>query len=270
MSTLVAKRSVWLVAAACLLLGASLAGAADTRVSIIVPVSQLHGLAAANYPGMRLPTRLPPKVAFADVGSGCPTSTKLGAPPCLKGLHYTTRRTGCCKAFEVAVYSGKVASSVLQALRRHDGKFGSVSSFKAGRFTGTKERQWDKTYKVGGVDSYVWQDTSFTYVLMVRFLDSGAQAFLGTVPLDIVASFAAGSGSPTPVAPPAASVKMPNLVGLTVAAAIAAGFKAGLDVRRINDVAAPTPGQVGLVISTVPAAGASLPYGSIVTINVGA
>jgi len=223
---------------------------------------------AGNAPGVWLPTRLPPKIAFAGIGFQC-GSLGVEGRPCLASLEYVTTRTGGHAAFQLVVWNGRVSGNVVQALRRHAGKFGTTSSFTAGSFSGTRVRQWDKTYKVGGADGYVWQHRTTTYLLMVRFLDSGALAFPGTVPATIIASFAPVSGA-TPVVPPSpANVTMPDLVGLTTSAAIAAGTKAGLPVRRIGSVPAPTPEQVGLVVSTSPKAGASVPRGTLVTINVG-
>jgi hypothetical protein len=228
----------------------------------------LSGIAAASYPKALLPTRLPPKIGFADIGFSCST-LGVGGPPCVASLHYITRPTAGKGAFQLAIFNGRVASKVVQALLRHDGRFGTTSSFTAGRFAGTRERQWDKPLRIGGVDTYVWQHKETTYALIVRFLNSGAQAFPGTVPRTIIASFSPVAGAAPKVLPSAATVTMPNLVGLTEAAAIAAGNKAGVDVRRFGTAPAPTPAQVGLVVSTFPGAGASVPRGTLVRINIG-
>jgi len=159
-----------------------------TRSDAVFTLAEIRGLMAQYHPNALLPTRVPPRVAFVDVGGGC-SSLGVGGPPCFAHLEYHVRRTGGVSAFQLAIYDGRVASKVVRALLRHDGKFGSTTSFTAGRFAGTRERQWDKQYKVGGVDAYVWQYKTTTYALIVHFLDNGAQSFSGTVPRTIIASF---------------------------------------------------------------------------------
>jgi hypothetical protein len=167
---------------------ASVASAARDQYATVVPVGQLRALAAGTYPGVVLPTKLPPRVAFADLSFSCAT-LGVGGPPCIASLHYITSPTNGKGAFQLAVYQGRVSGKVVQALRRHDGKFGTTSSFAAGRFAGTRERQWDKSSGIGGVDTYVWQYKANTYALLVHFLQSGAQSFPGMVPRTVIASF---------------------------------------------------------------------------------
>ncbi len=257
-------------AVTCALVCVGLAGASGARSSLVFSVAELRGAAAATHPGVLLPTRLPPRIAFADIGAFC-NGPGLGGPPCFAMLSYTTRRTGCCEAFQLAAYNGRVAGKVLAALKRHDGKYGSTKAFSAGRFAGTRERQWNRTFKIGGVDTYVWQYGKFTYALAVLFRDSGALAFKGTKPLAIIASFSSVAGAKPPALPAGAPAKvMPHLVGLTLEAALAAAEKAGiLPWLHTFDVPAPAPELVGRVVSTVPAAGVSFPAGSSVTVNVG-
>jgi hypothetical protein len=180
----------WIVvtAVACALAWVAAAGAVRTRSDVVFTLAQIRGLMAQYHPNALLPTRVPPRVAFVDVGGGC-SSLGVGGPPCFAHIEYLVRRTGGVSAFQLAIYDGRVASKVVRALLRHDGKFGSTTSFTAGRFAGTRERQWDKQYKVGGVDTYVWQYKTTSYALLVHFLDSGAQSFPGTVPRTIIASF---------------------------------------------------------------------------------
>ncbi len=157
-----------------------------------VTAREIRSLAALTYPDVLLPTRFPPKVAMADLGGNC-SSLGVGGPPCFAVLEYVTASGK--SAFQLAVHNGHVTDKIVAALLRHDGKFGSTSAFKAGRFGGTRERQWDKSYKAGGNDEYVWQSGAHTYALIVHFLDSGAQSFPGTVPTAIVASFARVAGA---------------------------------------------------------------------------
>jgi hypothetical protein len=244
------------------------AGALESRSSVTFTIAQIRGLIGQQHPNALLPTRLPPKIAFVDVGGGC-SSLGVGGPPCFASLTYITRRTGGASSFQLAIYNGKVKTKVVEALLRHDGKFGSTTSFTAGRFAGTRERQWNKSYEVGGVDTYVWQYKTTTYALIVRFLDSGAHAFPGTVPKTIIASFTSVKGAAPPPAPVPRTATMPNVIGMTFKAAVDAIFKAGLDARRIEDVPAPTPDLVGKVVDTSPKAGVKAPYGSIVTLYIG-
>jgi hypothetical protein len=252
----------------CVLAYVAGAGASESRSSVIFSIAQIRGLMAQQHQNAMLPTRLPPKIAFVDVGGGC-SSLGVGGPPCFAALAYITRRTGGARSFQLAIYNGMVKTKVVHALLRHDGKFASTTSFAAGRFAGTRERQWNKTYKVGGVDTYVWQYGTTTYALIVRFLDSGAQAFPGTVPRTIIASFTPVKGATPPPAPAPRTATMPNVIGMTFKAAADAIFKAGLDARRIQDVPAPTPDLVGKVVDTSPKAGVKAPYGSIVTLYIG-
>jgi hypothetical protein len=180
------RSSVVLATIACALAGGAGSAAAPSRSAPRFQLAELKSLAAATYPDVLLPTRLPPKVTIADLGGNC-GSLGVGGPSCFARLEYTTVQG--VSAFQLALYEGHVASKIVAALLRHDGKFGSTSMFHAGRFTGTRERQWNRNFHVGGVDTYVWQSGAKTYALLVRFLDSGAQAFTGTNPTAIVASF---------------------------------------------------------------------------------
>lgn len=163
------------------------AAATGSRTSSRYSLAEIRALAALTYPDVLLPTRFPPKVTLADLGGNC-SDLGVGGPPCFARLEYVTANGK--SAFQLGVFNGRVESKIVAALLRHDGKFGSTSAFKTGRFAGTRERQWDKSYKAGGNDTYVWQSGAHTYALVVHFLDSGAQSFPGTVPTAIVASFA--------------------------------------------------------------------------------
>lgn len=261
--------AITITAVACGLASVAGAGAAETRRADVFTLAEIRGVAAQLHPNALLPTRVPPRIAFVDSGLGC-SSLGVGGPPCFAALTYHTRRTGGARAFQLAIYDGRVASRVVRALLRHDGKFGTTTHFTAGRFAGTRERQWNKHYKVGGVDAYVWQYKTTTYALIVHFLNSGAQSFPGTVPRTIIASFSSVTGAKAPSLPPApAELIMPDVRGMTEAAAIAAVHKTGLEVRRFGTVAAPTPEQVGLVVDTSPRPGESVPKDTLVTISIG-
>jgi hypothetical protein len=259
---------IWVTAVICAL-ACVVASAATSRSAIILSLAQARGLMAQYHPNASLPTKVPPGVRFADVGGSC-SSLGVGGPPCFARLEYITARTGGKSAFQLALFNGTVKAKVVQALLRHDGKFGSTTAFTAGKYAGTRERQWNKAYKIGGVDTYVWQYRTITYALLVRFLDSGAQAFPGTVPRAIIASFTPVKGAtPPPAPPPTAQVTMPNVIGKTPEAASDIIFKAGLDARRFGQVPAPTPDLVGKVVQTAPKPGEKAAYGSIVTLYLG-
>lgn len=259
---------IGVTAVSCVLACVVGASEATSRSAIIFSLAQARGLMAQYHPNASLPTKVPPGVRFVDVGGNC-SSLGVGGPPCFAALHYITARTGGKGAFQLALYNGAVRAKVVRALLRHDGRFGSTSAFTAGGYAGTRERQWNRAYKVGGVDTYVWQHRTTTYALIVRFLDSGAQAFPGTVPRTIVASFTPVKGAtPTPAPAPRTAI-MPNVIGMTFRAAADAIFKAGLDARTIEQIPAPTPDLVGKIVKTVPVAGAKAPYGSIVTLYIG-
>lgn len=93
------------------------------------------------------------------------------------------------EAFHLRIYEGRVAAKVVLALLRHDGKAGAKAPFTAGRYTGTRERQYDPRYKVGWVESYVWQTEKWTYLVEVHFRQSGAPDYPGTNPKSIIAPF---------------------------------------------------------------------------------
>jgi hypothetical protein len=268
----VGGRWVWIgaTAAASVLACAAVAGASPSRASLSYTVAAVRGAMAQYHPSAYLPTRVPPKIAWVEVGGTC-QGLGPGAPGCYARLEYTTRRTGGKQAFQLGLYNGHVKAKIVRALRLHDGKFGSVSSFTAGRFTGTRERQWNKAFKVGGVDTYVWEYKTNTYALQLRFLDSGAVEYPGFVPRTVIASFAPVKGAtPPPPPPPSQSqVTMPNVIGKTPEAASDIIFKAGLDARRLDQVPAPTPDLVGKVVQTAPKPGVKAPYGSIVTLYIG-
>ena len=72
-------------------------------------------------------------------------------------------------------------------LRAHDCCFGSQTTFTAGKFSGVRERQWNKAFKVGGVDTYVWEYKTETYLIEHRFTNSGAVEYPGFVPRSVIA-----------------------------------------------------------------------------------
>jgi hypothetical protein len=255
-------------AVSCAFAGVVGANAATSQSAAIFSLAQARGLMAQYHPNASLPTKVPPGIRFVDVGGNC-SSLGVGGPPCYARLEYVTGRTGGKSAFQLAVYNGTVRAKVVQALLRHDGKFGSTSAFTAGKYAGTRERQWNKAYKVGGVDTYVWQYRTTSYALLVRFLDSGAMAFPGTVPKTIIASFTPVKGAASLPPPPPNQVTMPNVIGKTPEAASDIIFKAGLDARRIDQLPAPTPDLVGKVVQTAPKPGVKAAYGSIVTLYIG-
>ena len=233
-----------------------------------MPLAEIRSLAAATYPDVLLPTHFPPKVTIADLGGNC-GSLGVGGPPCFAVLEYTTSQGR--SAFQLALFEGHVAGKVVAALLRHDGKFGSTRAFSAGRFAGTRERQWNHSFKAGGVDTYVWQSGAKTYALVVRFLDNGAQAFPGADPPAIVASFSSVKGAkPATIFSAPSTTTMPDLFGMTQEQAVAAAKKAGIDTKlRIGQMRAGTPSEVGRVARTVPRAGNPVSPGDVVTVYIG-
>ena len=169
-----------------LLILASSASAASSRQALLLPLSQLRAAAGQYAPGAILPTRVPPGINQADVGAFC-SAPGVGGPPCRWMLGYSSKSTGA-EAFHLGIYQGRVAGKVVQALLRHDGKAGSTVQFTAGRYTGTRERQRDARYKVGWVDSYIWQYGKWTYLVEVHFKENGLPDYRGTNPKAIIAS----------------------------------------------------------------------------------
>ena len=253
-----------IVAAVCALVTAPGAGAGADRSALIFTLQEIRSAAATYDPQVLLPTKVPPGVAFADLAGICnPPGT--GGPRCRHFIEYVTRRIDGRSAFQLFVYDGRVSSGVVAALMRHDGTVnGSTSKFTAGTFAGTRERQWNHSFKIGGVDTYVWQAGAKTYALSVRFLDNGKQAYPGTNPTSIIASFASVRGA-KPLPPPV-RVTVPDVIGLDYMQAVQALSKAGLKVQGVK-VTAPTPDVRGLIIATSPQAGASLSRGTTVTVT---
>ena len=214
-----------MVVAAVAALFVSSAAASSGRAVVLLPLAQLRGAAAQYAPGAVLPNKLPPRVTQADVGAFC-NAPGVGGPPCRWMLTYTPKSPGV-EAFHLGIYQGRVANKVVKALLRHDGKAGSTAPFRAGRYTGTRERQRDARYKVGWVDSYVWQTGKWTYLLEMHYRESGAPDYPGTNPKTIIASFGA-SGPSVPLPPAPVYVTVPNLVGMTKDAATAALKALGL------------------------------------------
>jgi hypothetical protein len=243
---------------------ASSATARSGRGVLWGTLAQLRGAAAQYAPGAVLPNKLPPGVTHADVGTFC-NAPGVGGPPCRWHVTYTTSRPGV-EAFQLAIYQGRVAAGVVQALLRHDGKAGSTASFTAGRYTGTRERQRDARYKVGWNDAYVWQTGNWTYLLAVHYRENGAPLFPGTNPKTIISSFSA-KGPTTPLPPAPVYVTVPNLVGLAQADAIAALKALGLIPRATVYPGGP-PEKFGLVLQQRPPAGASLRKGDSVALDV--
>ena len=134
----------WIVVTAvtCALACVAAAGAMGTRSDAVFTLAEIRGLMAQYHPNALLPTRVPPRVAFVDVGGGC-SSLGVGGPPCFAHLEYHVRRTGGVSAFQLAIYDGRVASKVVRALLRHDGKFGSTTSLHR------RALRWDKGAPVG-------------------------------------------------------------------------------------------------------------------------
>ena len=166
--------------------GLLLASSATAASTLLLPLTQLRAAAAQYAPGAVLPTKLPPGVTQADVGAFC-SAPGVGGPKCRWMLTYSPNSPGI-EVFNLGIYQGAVAGKVVQALLRHDGKAGSTTPFRAGRYTGTRERQRDPRYK-GWNDAYVWQFGKWTYLLEVHYLESGAPLYSGTKPVTIISSF---------------------------------------------------------------------------------
>jgi len=263
----VLRSTVWIAftAVACALVVVAAADATRTRSSHVFTLAQIRGVVAKYHPNAQLPTRLPPKVSSVDIGFICP-SPGTGAPPCFALLDYFAPGASA-EPFQLFLYDGRVANKVVAALVAHDGGAWPVTAFTAGRFVGKRERQWTKKFKVGGFDTYVWQDKLTTYALSVHFLDSGAPAYPGTVPRTVIASF-----SPIKAAkPPApAMVVMPDVIGLQPLEAILATRKAGLTGPWIRAFTpALTPDQVHLVLKTSPVAGTRMLKNATITLYLG-
>ena len=254
--------------AACVAAGLALPTAA---LGLSFRTSAVRGALAQLHPGMSLPTRLPPRIAWAEVGGGCRTLGP-GVPHCFVRLEYTTRRTGGTSAFQLAIFAGHVRGKVLSALSAHDGRFGSTSPFRARSFSGIRERQWDKARRIGGVDTYVWESGANTYLLQHPFRQNGAPVYAGLVPRAVIGSFTSvGTGAPSTAGGPGATlIAMPNVIGQTPDAAAGALQQAGLSIGLSMGARAPTPDLVGKVVQTTPAAGDIVAPGAIVTLAIGA
>jgi hypothetical protein len=183
-------------------------------------------------------------------------------------LEYLRAPTGGSAAFQLAIYDGRVADAVVLALLRHDGKAGSTTPFKAGKFAGTRERQHDPRFKVGWVDSYAWQSGKYTYLLMLHYLEGGAPSYAGTNPLAVIASFAGVANAPPIAVPTASYVTVPDVVGMTRAAAVAKLKALGLK-PTVDTYPAPIPAAVGKVIGMDPRAGEQSSHGGSVHLTVG-
>ena len=265
MSSLTTRRVIAGIAA----LAAALA-LAGPATAIIFSTKEIRGAVALERPSAWLPTQLPPKVRWTDVGGGC--NIGPGAPPCLGHIAYTTKRTGGVKVFEMGIYAGHRQKAVLRALRAHDGRFGHVTRFRAGRFHGVRERQWAPQYHAGAVDTYVWQYRDNTYLLAHHLRNNLRVEYRGFVPKRVIRSLSPVAGSPPPaslVPPGSALVTVPDVIGLDPAAAGNALRAAGLDVRGVGQEPAPSPELVGKVIRTDPAPSAEVPAGSPAMVYVG-
>jgi len=177
------------LATLCALASVADGGASGSRASLIFSVGEARGVMAQYHPSAYMATRLPPKIGWVDVGGGC-QGLGPGAPACYARLEYNDRRTGGRSAFQAAFFSGHLKARIVKALRAHDGRFGSQTTFTAGKFSGVRERQWNKAFKVGGVDTYVWEYKTETYLIQHRFTNSGAVEYPGFVPRSVIASYA--------------------------------------------------------------------------------
>ena len=236
------------------------------RSSLVLPVAELRSAANMVAPDVTLPTRLPPGIAYADVGAFC-NSPGVNGPPCRSMLEYVSKPTGGATAFQLAVYDGRVAAAVVRALLRHDGKAGSTAPFTAGKVAGTRELQHDARFKVGWVESYAWESGKYTYLLVVKVREGGAPTYAGTNPLKIIASFGGVSNAPA-IAVPSIYFTIPDVLGLTRAAAAAKLTALGLKVT-VYTYPAESPGDVGKVIDVTPRVGRQSQRGGSVAITIG-
>ena len=128
------------LATLCALASVADGGASGSRASLIFSVGEARGVMAQYHPSAYMATRLPPKIGWVDVGGGC-QGLGPGAPACYARLEYNDRRTGGRSAFQAAFFSGHLKARIVKALRAHDGRFGSQTTFTAGKFSGVRERQ---------------------------------------------------------------------------------------------------------------------------------
>jgi hypothetical protein len=178
-----------LLAGVCALAAVGSAGASSSRAGLSFPLAQARVMMRQYFPGTYMPTKLPAKIAWLEVGGGCATLGP-GAPPCFVRASYQTRQTGGKVAFLAAFYAGRQKAKIIRALRVHDGAAGTLTAFTAGKYAGSRERQWDKRYSAGGVDTYVWEYRTKTYLIQYHFSNAGVIDYPGFLPKTVIASYA--------------------------------------------------------------------------------